>query len=125
MVVLCGKKTFYIYSLGLLYTYIQIRPHVEINTLLPQWSAPVAISFSTQPPPEVTSTELMSTELTPGLNSGEFRIDVTVAVSWAESAQEQSGEVDHYQLWIGIRQLGEFEEPDDDTISGSVFQFEV
>ena len=109
----------------MLYTYIQIRPRVEINTLLPQWSAPVAISFSTQPPPEITNTELTSTELTPGSNSEEFTIDVTVAVSWAESAQEQSGEVDHYQLWIGGQEVGEFEEPDDDTTSGSVFQFEV
>lgn len=90
----------------------------DIN-LLPQWGEPANLTFNTLPPPAIRSSELTSISVTSPKNSGIFSVVATVVLTWESEAIEDN------EVWVGGRNLGEFEEPEESEAIGSFFVFQV
>ena len=103
-------------------TGLQIRSRVEEITFLPQWSPPITLSISTLPPPTIVSSELIQTKINVEEDSGRFTVNATVQLSLEQP--QGSEDLDLSEVWIGDRNLMEYEEPES-GISGVVFQFQV
>ena len=95
---------------------------MEDITFLPQWSPPIALNISALPPPTIVSSELIQTNVKPDDVSGGFTVNATVRVSL--ELPEGSEELDFFEVWIGDRNLMEYDEPES-GVSGVVFQFQV
>ena len=89
-------------------------------TLLPQWSTPINVSLHLLPPPEITSSKLLSIGLT-STDVGDFAVAMEVMLSWVEP--EDRDELESYEVWIGPSELGEFEQPGE--MDGSITEFPV
>ena len=89
-------------------------------TLLPQWSTPINVSLNLLPPPEITSSKLLSISLT-STDVGDFAVATEVMLSWVEP--EDREELESYEVWIGPRELGEFEQPGE--MDGAIIEFPV
>ena len=104
--------------------YFQIRSHVDDDIrLLPQWSDPISLTFSILPPPEINSSSLLSISTTSPSNSDNFSVSTTVELSWEEP--EETDNLEMYEVWVGGRALGEFEQPEESELFGSILQFQV
>ena len=44
-------------------------------------------------------------------------------LSWEEA--EETDDLEMYEVWVGGRALGEFEQPEESEVSGSILQFQV
>ena len=119
---LCVQKHSFIAAMMLYTVFLQARPLVEDITSLPQWSDPIAFNFTTLPPPEITSTNLIATSLTVNEISGDFTVNVTVDMKWKQPLGAQGRD---FELWIGGRIIGEYEQLKEGVISSSDFQFQV
>jgi hypothetical protein len=100
---------------------VQVRSRSEEITFLPQWSPPITLNISTLTPPTIVSSELIQTNVKPDDVSGGFTVNATVRVSLESLPQ---GSEDFSEVWIGDRNLMEYEEPES-GVSGVVFQFQV
>ena len=86
--------------------------------LLPQWSAPKYLNFSFVPPPKIRSSELISTSITA------HYVNAVVQLVW-EDVSLDSGGLTHYDVWIGSRTLGDFEQPGDRDMTGNILSIPV
>ena len=112
------------YSLTILFTHSQMRSLVDGDIhLLPQWSQPISLTLSILPPPEINSSSLLSISVTSPSNSDSFSVSTTVEVSWEEP--EETDDLEMYEVWVGGRALGEFEQPKESEVFGSILQFQV
>ena len=81
----------------------------------------MAHTISTLPPPNIVTSEIIQTHIKAD-GSGGFTVDVTVRLSVEQP--QGSKEFDFSEVWIGDRNLMEYEELES-GISGVVFQFQV
>ena len=93
------------------------------NHQLPQWSEPISLTPSTLPPPEINSSSLLLISVTSPSNSDSFSVSTTVEMSWEEA--EETDDLEMYEVWVGGRALGEFEQPEESEVFGSILQFQV
>ena len=108
----------------MLFTQSQMRSLVDGDIyLLPQWSEPISLTLSTLPPPEINSSSLLSISVTSPSNSDSFSVSTTVELSWEEP--EETDDLEMYEVWVGGRSLGEFEQPEESEVFGSIIQFQV
>ena len=91
--------------------------------LLPQWSDPKPLTLSTLPPPEINSSTLLSISVTSPSDSDSFSVSTTVELSWKEP--EETDDLEMYEVWVGGRALGEFEQTEENEVLGSILQFQV
>ena len=92
--------------------------------LLPQWSAPKYLNFSFVPPPKIRSSELISTNITVAAHSNNLYVSTVVQLVW-EDVSLDSGELTHYDVWVGSRTLGDFEQPGDSDMTGNILSIPV
>ena len=110
--------------------YSSLYPDSQMRSLvdgdihqLPQWSQPISLTPSTLPPPEINSSSLLSISVTSDpSNSDSFSVSTTVEVSWEEP---ETDDLKMYEVWVGGRALGEFEQPEESDVFGSILQFQV
>ena len=108
--------------LGSLLFYYQMRSHVDGDIqLLPQWSKPIAINFSTLRPPRIITSTLLAINTT-FINVELFSISVLVELTWEKPADEMDI---LYEVWVGSRPLGVFEEPEESEEFGSILPLQV
>ena len=101
-----------------------MRSLVDDNIhLLPQWSESRTLTPSTLPPPEINSSSLLSISVTSPSNSHSFSVSTTVELSWEEP--EETDDLEMFEVWVGGRSLGEFEQPEESEVFGSILQFQV
>ena len=97
---------------------LQIRSLADNDIqLLPQWSDPIPLKFNTLSPPNITSSHLLA------INSDGLFVSTTVELSWEEP--EEGDNIEKYEVWVGVRNLGEFEQPEESEAFGSILQFQV
>ena len=107
------------------YNDLQMRSLIpdEIN-LLPQWSDPKYLNFSLVPPPSIRSSELISTSITVAVHSNNLYVNAVVQLVW-EDVSLDSGELTHYDVWVGSRTLGDFEQPEENDMTGNILSIPV
>ena len=92
----------------------------EDTISLPRWSDPRSISLDISPLPEIVQSQLLSFSL---VSDGDrFSLSTSLNLTWEEV--EESEELESYEVWVGSRTLGEFEQLDNDE-SGEIFKFPV
>ena len=91
--------------------------------LLPQWSDPISLTFNPLSPPNIASNHLLAISLTSPSNSDSLSVSTTMELSWEEP--EERDVIEMYEVWVGVRDLGEFEQPEESEAFGSVIQFQV
>ena len=108
-----------------IYNDLQMRSLIpdEIN-LLPQWSDPKYLNFSLLPTPEIRSSELISTSITTAEHSNNLYVNAVVQLVW-EDVSLDGGELTHYDVWVGSRTLGDFEQPEESDMTGNIFSIPV
>ena len=92
--------------------------------LLPQWSDPNYLNLSLVPPPKIRSSELISTNITVAAHSNNLYVNTVVQLVW-EDVSLDSGELTHYDVWVGSRTLGDFEQPEENDMTGNFFSIPV
>ena len=91
--------------------------------LLPQWSGPESLNFSHLPVPNISSSEVLSINVTSAVNPDDFYVTVEVALAWEEPLDFEN--LTHYDVWIGSRALRHFEEPEESDMTGKIFPIPV
>ena len=92
----------------------------EDTISLPRWSDPISITLDISPPPEIVQSQPLSFSLVS--DGDQFSLSTSLSLTWEEV--EESEELERYEVWVGSRAFGEFEQPDNDD-SGGIFIFPV
>ena len=92
-------------------------------SLLPQWSGPESLKFSRLPVPTISSSEMVSIDVTSGVNPDDLYVTTEVALAWEEPLDFEN--LTRYDVWIGSRALRHFEEPEESDTTGKIFPIPV
>lgn len=88
--------------------------------LLPQWSDPEYLELDLLPQPTISSSEVVSIDVvTSALNPDDLHVTTEVALAWEEPRDIEN--LTHFDVWIGSRALGKFEEPEESDMTGKIF----
>ena len=92
------------------HTHTQMRSIVDgdIN-LLPQWSPAINVSLKVLPPPDISSSSLLSLNLTTNSQDDFFLVEVSIELAWSEPEGVRE-DVEVYEVWVGSAPLEEYEE---------------
>ena len=88
--------------------------------LLPQWSPPRNVSLKVLPPPDISSSSLLSLDLTTN-SQDDFLVEVSIELAWTEPEGVREDVV--YEVWVGPVPLEEYEEASQEL--GDIVPLEV
>lgn len=85
-------------------------------SLLPQWSAPEYLELGLLPEPKISRSEVVSIDVT---SPDDLYVTTEVVLAWEEPQDLEN--LTRYDVWIGSRALGLFEEPEESDTTGKIF----
>ena len=111
------------------YTHIHTHTHTQMRSivdgdinLLPQWSQPINVPLEVLPPPDISSSRLLSLILATNSQEGFLLVEASIELAWSKPEGVRE-DMEGYEVWVGSVPLEGYEEASQQL--GDIVPFEV